>query len=313
MKNTIALLTLFVSGGFMAQAQCVPESGFTGTGLTFAPSMLETVYACTDCGDHVRVISIQTFADTTLSVELAPGNPPLDVTVLADFFRLDSIGGLPSGLTYTTDAAFDTTYDEVSNPFGYWVNPGDTTNGFENTVGCISIEGDAAAWTAAAGGGPNSDGIYPLTLFIDARAANFDPAAIGGVVGFNTWLSDMGVLLDAFGDPNFTVNGIRLEGAVLEVVASGVGIEESDNSASTFTVYPNPADEVVAIGFQSTAATSGLLSVFNALGELVNQVQVRTTAGNNLIDLNCDGLEAGIYSLKLDLDSQVLTSKVVVR
>jgi hypothetical protein len=243
---------------------------------------------------------------------VSPGNPPLAVTVFADFFRLDSIGGLPEGLIYTTDAAFDTTYDAVTDPFGYWINPGDTTTGFSNTTGCISIEGDAAAWTAAAGGGPNSDGIYPLTLFIDARAANFYPAAIGGVVGFNTWLTEMGALLDAFGDPNFTVNGIRLEGAMLEVLESGVGINESEPTVTNISVYPNPSNDLATISYQAFEREVGYVRIFNALGESVYQESVSTIAGNNSLNVDCSKMESGLYIVMLEFETQSHNLKLLV-
>lgn len=312
MKKSILLLIAAFGAVTASKAQCVPESDFEGTGLTFTPSTLDPVYACASCGDHTRVISIQTFADTTLNVELAPGNPPLAVTVFADFFRLDSIGGLPDGLTYTTDAAFDTTYDAVTNPFGYWINPGDTASGFTNTNGCITIEGDAAAWTAAIGGGPNNDGVYPLTLFIDARAANFSPAAIGGIVGFNTWLTDMGELLDAFGDPNFTENGILLQGPSLEVVQSGVGIRESQNEKA-LSFYPNPTSDVVTLALDAETSSLGTVVVHNSLGEMVFQEALAITVGKNVRSFDCSGFASGLYNFTVEFDGHILCKKVLVK
>ena len=79
-----------------AFAQCVPISEFGGSGLELSPAQLEPIYACNECDDYEVVISVQTLADTILSVELAPGNPPLDVEVFIDFVRLDSVAGLPA-------------------------------------------------------------------------------------------------------------------------------------------------------------------------------------------------------------------------
>ncbi len=313
MKKTIlsVLAPLAVTA---AIAQCVPSSDFVGTGLQLSPEQLNPIFACNDCGDYEVVISVQTFADTTLSVVLAPGNPPLDVTVFADFFRLDSIGGIPTGLTYTTDAAFDTTYDAVTNPFGYWINPGDTTAGFQNPTGCISISGAAADWTAAAGGGPNSDGLYPLTVFIDARAANFDPAAIGGITGFNIWLTEMGVLLDAFGDPNFTVNGIRLEGLVLDVRQSGLGIIDSQNQFGSVVNHPNPFDRTTTISYELMEDASKLnFNVFNILGTEVHSEVLDSNSGRNSFQFNADGLSSGMYLYTLTDGLNTITRKMSVK
>ena len=295
-------------------AQCVPTSDFGSSGLELSPTQLPPVLACTGCGDHEVVISVQTFADTTLAVELTPGQPPLDVTVLADFFRLDSIGGLPDGLTYTTDAAFDTTFDAVTNPFGYWINTGDTATGFESTTGCITVSGTEADWIAAISGGPNNDGFYPLTVFIDARAASFDPLAIGNVTGFNVWLTEMGFLLDAFGDPNFTPNGIRLENLVLEVRESGVGIESVNNLFSEVKNYPNPFDESTSIIFELRNSVSDMqFEVYNLLGTSVHSELINPIVGKNTIVFEANGLSSGLYFYSLSDGENTVTKKMNVR
>ena len=305
------VLVLFTGSLF---AQCVPVPGFSGSGIAFQPVQLDPVYTCAGCGDQEVVISLQTFADTTLSVELTPGNPPLDVTVFADFFRLDSIAGLPAGLTYTTNSAFDTTFDAVLNPFGYWINDGDTTNGFTPATGCIAISGSEADWNAAVNGGPNNDGLYPLTIFIDARAANFEPTAIGGIVGFNTWLTEMGVLLDAFGDPNFTPNGIKFEGKTLDVRPSGVGIRElNESDFSMVENRPNPFSNSTTIAFE--LATEGQqieFSVYNLLGNQIHSQAVQASKGLNTIEFTAKGLSSGIYLYTISNAETMVTRKMVI-
>jgi hypothetical protein len=311
-KTLLSILAPFAAT--LAMAHCVPTEDFFGTGLQLSPIELEPIFACTECGDFEVVISIQTFADTTLSVELAPENPPLDVTVLTDFFRLDSIGGLPVGLTYTTDAAFDTTYDAITNPFGYWINMGDTATGFENTSGCITIAGTAADWTAATGGGPNNDGLYPLTVFVDSRAASFDPLAIGDVTGFNVWLTEMGALLDAFGDPNFTPNGIKLEGLVLDVRASGVGIEQVTSFVLEVSNYPNPFSENTTISFDLVSDVEEMtLGVYNVFGTRVHAENLNPTVGENTVLFDATGLSSGVYFYSLSDGLNIITKKMSVR
>ncbi|MBI1288022.1 MAG: T9SS type A sorting domain-containing protein [Flavobacteriales bacterium] len=306
------LFSFFLLASVELFAQCVPATDFSGSGIAFRPTALPPVFACTDCGDKEVVLSLQTFADTTLTIELSPGNP-LDVTVFADRFRLDSIAGLPAGLSYTTDAAFDTTYDAVENPFGYWINPGDTTTGFQQTTGCISITGSAAAWTAAAGGGPNSDGLYPLTVFLDARAANFSPSAIGGYVGYDVWLTDMGVLLDAFGDTNFTVHGIRLDGNTLDVRASGVGIDEADSEGFTKVMnQPNPFGLSTVITFNSSKAKAVEFAVFNILGDQLAAKRIQANQGVNRFEFDRNGLPAGVYFYSISDGNAVITKKMVI-
>lgn len=313
MKRTV--LSIISAFAFLsANAQCVPSLGFSGNGIAFMPSQLDPVFTCVGCGDHEVVLSLQTFGDTTLAVEISPGNPPLDVTVFADFFRLDSIGGLPAGLTYTTNSAFDTTYDEVTDPFGYWINEGDTTIGFTPVSGCISITGPETAWNAAVNGGPNSDGLYPLTIFIDARAANFNPAAIADVVGYNTWLTDMGFLLDAFGDPNFTPNGMKFEGKTLDVRASGVGIDDlSRAELSAVKNHPNPFTNATTISFESmeSGANCGLV-ITDLLGKMVYSRQIQTRKGSNQVVFEKGQLPSGVYFYSLSNGKSSVAQKMVI-
>lgn len=309
----LLLSVLIVGFALQSKSQCIPFNEFTGSGIAFSPVPLNPVYAYVGSGDLEVVLSLQTFADTTLAVELSPGNPPLDVTVFADFFRLDSIGGLPSGLTYTTDAAYDTTFDPVENPFGYWINPGDTTNGFTPTNGCITISGSEAAWNAAAGGGPNNDGIYPLTVFLDARAANFSPAAIGGIVGFNTWLTDMGVLLDAFGDPNFTVNGIKLEGNSLDIRQSDVGIESVDShDLSEARIHPNPFSDVTNLVFRADRPKDIQIEIFNVLGDRLRSSSVQVIKGENRVEIRREDLSTGVYFYQVADGEVSITKRMIV-
>ncbi|MBL4587020.1 MAG: T9SS type A sorting domain-containing protein [Flavobacteriales bacterium] len=310
---TISFIFLFA--GFTAFSQCVPSTGFTGSGVVILPAQLEPVFACAGCGDHERILSIRTFADTLLSVELNPNNRPLPVTVFADRFRLDSIAGLPEGLTYTTDVAFDSTYDALTDPFGNWLNGGDTTIGFTEKIGCISINGSAANWTLAANGGPNNDGLYPLTIFLDARVAKFDPAAISQFVELGTWLSDMGVLLESFGDTNFTENGIRYTASVLDVRASALGI--SDVSSGEFTslnVFPNPISGSAVISFGLKQNVSDIeFNVFDALGSLIRVESLSGSVGQNTFDFSTHGLAVGIYTVSLSSGRGILTKRVIVR
>lgn len=311
--SVLALACLVFS--FNLSAQCVATDDFTSGTLELSSTAMTPVYACADCGDHVRVLSLQTFADTTLSVVVDTSQPALEVTVFADRFRLDSIGGLPAGLTYTTNSAFDTTYDAVDNPFGYWINLGDTVLGFENTIGCISIEGSAADWTAAAGGGPNSDGAYPLTVYVDARAADFLPVEIADVVGYNTWLTDMGFLLDAFGDPNFTDNGIRLENAaVLQVYASGVGVEEIKVDKSELIVYPNPSNGVIEITYHSEETSENTeIRLYDMDGKLVKAISSKSAFGTNTHSINLSEVTVGVYSISINTESFSIRQRVVVQ
>lgn len=311
MKYVILLITGLFSGlnGF---AQCNSSNDFTGWGVDFLPETV-SVYTCAGCGDHTATVSLRTFTDTALTIEIQPGSP-LDITVFADRFRLDSIAGLPAGLTYNTNSAYDTTYDAVTDPFGYWVNGGDTIVGFSDTIGCIEITGAEADWVAAVNGGPNSDGIYPLVIFLDARVGQFDPAALTQVVPIGSWLTELGALLPAFGDPNFTEDGIRYEQVMLDVNASGVGVEEIENGGfNLLGNYPNPALNETEIRFNASESTDVEFNVFDILGNKIHTGKWNVAIGSNSKNFNTSKLSSGIYVYTMSNGTTTQTRKMIVQ
>lgn len=303
---------LMVGAGASVLAQCIPSEEFTGSGMDFIPLQPDPIYACAECADHEVVISLRTFTDTMLTIELSPGNPS-DITVFADHFRLDSIAGLPAGLTYTTDAAFDTTYDEQDFPFGYWFNGGDTAVGLTSTTGCITISGSAADWSSAAGGGPANDGIYPLTLYIDARVAGFDPSALTSFVAPGTWLTEMGPLLSAFGDTNFTESGIRYDTVSLDIRPSALGIDESAAPQEHVSIFPNPMQEHATVKFNAQGSADAEVVLTNILGKTVLRKQVTAQKGVNTISLSSSGLATGVYLLAIEVDGERSVHRMVIR
>ncbi|MCF8465476.1 MAG: T9SS type A sorting domain-containing protein [Flavobacteriales bacterium] len=313
--KTISLSFALLLVATFSFAQCTPATDFTGWGMDLLPAELAPVESCFGCGDQERVISIRTLVDTVLSVEVVPGNPPLIVTVFADRFRLDSIEGLPAGLTYTTDAAFGPTYDAVLNPFGYWENGGDTTTGFIATTGCITISGSEEYWAAAVAGGPNNDGVYPLSIYIDVRAANYDPPALAGTAGYNTWISEMGVLLDVFADPNITTNGIEYAGPTLIVTGSGLGIDDEMEGNFRFVKnQPNPFTGNTVVSFDLKEDIASLqFVVYDILGAIVHSENLNPTVGNNRVNFSSNGLPTGIYVYTLSDGNTILTRKMNVQ
>lgn len=308
-------LLLFLSIIFSSQlnAQCTPESGFTGSGFAMLPAELDTVESCFGCGVQERVISFRTFTDTTLFVEIGPGNV-LEVTVYGDFLRLDSIAGLPDGITYRTDASYDTTYDAVTNPQGYWINEGDTATGFTSVTGCVTLSGTEQDWAAAVGGGPNSDGSYPLSIFIDVRIADMDPAVLLQQVPAGTWLSEMDPsLLDIFGDPNITSNGIEFQGQTLYVTGSGLGIEESGNPFQSVQNQPNPFSNITTITFNLKENVSNLnFRVYDILGSKLVNRSIQGSVGRNTVEFSRNELSSGVYFYSISDGNSVVTRKMII-
>jgi hypothetical protein len=86
---------------------------------------------------------------------LDPNGIPLPLAI--DSIRIDSIVGLPPGLSFTTDVI--STADAYA-PYGYWTGM-DTTS----VNGVVSFTGSELVFESLEGGGPNNDGVYPVAIY----------------------------------------------------------------------------------------------------------------------------------------------------
>lgn len=91
------------------------------------------------------------------------------------------------------------------------------------------------------------------------------------------------------------------------------GIDVADTPSLTVEVYPNPASGEAWIDLGSIAQQDVSISVYNNLGQLVHQVPESTIEGN-LIQLNLQDWENGVYYLRVHHDGQeVATKKLICR
>ena len=164
----LILIVLLVTDHF-SSAQCTPDQSFLN-----APT-----------GMHPETSANCAFTFTTFTDTFVTGIPIVgELTLHIDQFRLESIIGLPQGLNISTDVEANATGDA---PYGTWMNTG-STPGQSNIVGCVSIEEGSASFSSLANGGPNNDGIYPLTFMIDGRIGMTVPDA-SIIIPNGTWLS----------------------------------------------------------------------------------------------------------------------------
>jgi hypothetical protein len=78
----------------------------------------------------------------------------------------------------------------------------------------------------------------------------------------------------------------------------------SDNALAGFSYYPNPATEVLSL---KSASNIESVSLFNLLGQQV----ISTEIGATTSDINLSGLTAGTYIMKVTVDGQTGTYKVL--
>ncbi len=87
-------------------------------------------------------------------------------------------------------------------------------------------------------------------------------------------------------------------------------IKSSCSFTESFTVYPNPARNVIIVSINVNAATNVIFNLYDAKGVLVKTVKANLLAGINQVQLNISTLANGTYILSAQWNNQMQTSKV---
>ena len=105
----------------------------------------------------------------------------------------------------------------------------------------------------------------------------------------------------------FPINGNKM-GTLTLTLKSVLSVETPDFSDNV-KIYPNPSNGVVTIK-NNTAAKLSTISIYDILGNQVQDMPLKTNA-NNTIDLT--NLTKGIYLARLEsVDGQVKTQKLII-
>jgi len=93
---------------------------------------------------------------------------------------------------------------------------------------------------------------------------------------------------------------------------SQVGVDEN-TSLESVEIFPNPATKTAHINFSNNSYGTANITLFDMLGRQVDQVYNGTlSGGNQSIDMNVESLENGLYFVKIELNNQTVTKKIVV-
>jgi hypothetical protein len=278
-KLVLPALALMMAAPVLAQ--CTFDSQYAGNGAgiygTLAP-----VQACTGCGDATRSVSIVTVTDTLVAAG------PITTTLYFNAMKVLSVEGNPAGTTYGTDLGAG------PNGMGQWNNGGTAPN-LTPANGCVYVSGTEATWISALGGGPNSDGIYPLTILVDAQISSSNPD-ISFIIANGSWLSAVPANLG--GGPI-----VFDQYAVVVVDGTAVGIEDM-SLVELNSHFPNPATTEVV--FNLGKREKATLEVFDMLGARV----MRTGLAGHYPKADVSSLVAGTYVYRLaDENGQLLATR----
>ncbi|MFC2116067.1 T9SS type A sorting domain-containing protein [Bacteroidota bacterium] len=88
-------------------------------------------------------------------------------------------------------------------------------------------------------------------------------------------------------------------------------LEVSPQSAEQFRIYPNPANDILYIEWNSTSTEDVYVRIYNNLGQLVLNRKVPPQPGPVREEFNLQNWQAGIYFVHLNTADKVVTRKIV--
>jgi bacillolysin len=80
---------------------------------------------------------------------------------------------------------------------------------------------------------------------------------------------------------------------------------------SSVKIAPNPFNEVLNVDIKVEKTGKGSIEIFDILGRRVMQHPLSISAGNNAVSLPTSTLQAGTYLMKISVENNTLTSKIV--
>ncbi|MDQ3111982.1 MAG: T9SS type A sorting domain-containing protein [Bacteroidota bacterium] len=90
------------------------------------------------------------------------------------------------------------------------------------------------------------------------------------------------------------------------------GIDTPGSFLNDFSTYPNPANELVTISFHAENQTDMNIQLVDLAGKIVKQRNLSTIEGENSVSLNTEGVQSGVYFIRLVSDKGILTRKLII-
>jgi PKD repeat protein len=168
MKNQFLIIFLLLLTQQLSAQNCTPNAAYLNSSAGLYPSQLPS-------GNTGQAYSTQLDIKTATDSSVTFQGIPVQLKVKA--MKLLAVVGAPPGFSFTP------TYNDVVN--NVWQNGGSDPN-WTPVQGCIAVSASIASVNTAATGGPLFDGVWPISVYIDAQGkGNPIPATY-------TWLSTLG-------------------------------------------------------------------------------------------------------------------------
>ena len=212
----------------------------------------------------------------------APGEEDIFIT---EVFEINASAAAPAMVFDLAKAQYSTTLSdrlrvEISTDCGLSFTPVYDKAGIPlSTVGIVT-----ANWTPA-----NAD---------DWRREEID---LSPYLGENVLFRFINI--NGYGNSTYVDN--------VNVVGNVLGTPE--NQISGLVMYPNPTDGVVNLTIQDAGFGDMSVKVINALGQMVWQQNNISPTSDRALTMDLSGLNTGIYFVKISIDGNSMTKKLVVR
>jgi hypothetical protein len=92
-----------------------------------------------------------------------------------------------------------------------------------------------------------------------------------------------------------------------------LGVKENASLTSEFSVYPNPAKDVITMDFVNMNGSQASYEIVNALGQSVVENSLGNQEGASKASINISNLESGIYFVKLTVGNSTSVKKITVQ
>jgi hypothetical protein len=189
----------------------------------------------------------------------------------------NSIGADKLGMKFSTIPYAETTPPDLNNTAQLY-----TDSIYTDTLQWIKVSGSFIA-----------DSAYNYVMlgnFFDE--ANTDTLYFGGP---NNWSNESYYFID---DICVSTDSI--------FNATWTAIEEPKINYSLFSIYPNPANDILNIEFVKDINE---VSIINNLGQSVYENRI---CGDKKFQFNISHLHSGIYLVKVSMDSEILTKQIII-
>ncbi len=92
-----------------------------------------------------------------------------------------------------------------------------------------------------------------------------------------------------------------------------LGLNDVRKNVKSVGLFPNPSEGNSSLLVNAVSAFNGKVMIYNSLGDLISVQNANLVQGENKIELNLNGLSAGVYLVSLKTDKSNLTKRLIIK